>query len=210
MEERFKNIDPDKRDRIINAALMEFADNGYEKASTNEIVKNAGISRGLLYHYFKDKEELYDVITKYAIETFVNKVNSSIDWSESDILERIKQITFVKIEVSRVYPKLFNFVVSIFLKEKNVQTLEEAYAYYDKLGINIQELFTNVYQKNIDYTKFKDQAKIGIYMNIIRWTVEKWVEEILQRSGGNFTNEDMLSLGKQIDEYINVLKKAFY
>jgi len=99
MEERFKNIDPDKRDRIINAALMEFADNGYEKASTNEIVKNAGISRGLLYHYFKDKEELYDVITKYAIETFVNKVNSSIDWSESDILERIKQITFVKIEV---------------------------------------------------------------------------------------------------------------
>jgi len=47
-------------------------------------------------------------------------------------------------------------------------------------------------------------------MNIIRWTVEKWVEEILQRSGGNFTNEDMLSLGKQIDEYINVLKKAFY
>jgi len=210
MEERFKNIEPEKRDRIINAALAEFAQNGYEKASTNEIVKNADISRGLLYHYFKDKEELYEVLTKYAIDTFVDKINSSIDWEEPDIFERLKQITFVKIEVSRVYPKLFNFVINIFLKDNNVQTMEDAYAFYDKLGINIQELFTNVYQKGIDYSKFKDQEKIGINMNIIRWTIEKWAEEILQKSGGSFTSEDMQTFGAQIDEYINALKKAFY
>ncbi|MBN2879444.1 MAG: TetR/AcrR family transcriptional regulator [Clostridia bacterium] len=210
MEERFKNIDPQKRDKIINAAIDEFAANGYEKASTNEIVKNAGISRGLLYHYFKDKEELYDVLTKYAIETFVDKINSSIDWDEPDIFERLKQITFVKIEVSRVYPKLFNFVVNIFLKDKNVQTMEDAYAFYEKMGINIQELFTNVYQKNIDYSKFREPEKIGINMNIIRWTIEKWAEEIMQKSGGNFTAEDMAKFGDQIDEYISVLKKAFY
>ncbi len=210
MEERFKNIDPEKRDKIINAALTEFAQNGFEKASTNEIVKNAGISRGLLYHYFKDKEELYEVLTRYAIETFVGKINSSIDWDEPDIFERFKQIAFVKIEVSRVYPKLFNFIVNLFLKENNVQTMEDAYAFYDKLGINIQELFTNVYQKGIDYSKFKDQEKIGINMNIIRWTIEKWAEEIMQKSGGNFTSDDMQIFGEQIDEYINALKKAFY
>ncbi|MEX1375928.1 MAG: TetR/AcrR family transcriptional regulator [Eubacteriales bacterium] len=210
MEERFKNIDPDKRDRIINAAIDEFAANGYEKASTNEIVKNAGISRGLLYHYFKDKEELYDVLTKYSIETFVEKINSSIDWDEPDIFERLKQITFVKIEVSRVYPKLFNFVVNIFLKDMNVQTMEDAYAFYEKLGINIQELFANVYQKNIDYSRFREPEKIGINMNIIRWTIEKWAEEIMQKSGGKFTVEDMATFGEQIDEYISVLKKAFY
>ena len=210
MEERFKNIDPEKRDKIINAALTEFAQNGFEKASTNEIVKNAGISRGLLYHYFKDKEELYEVLTRYAIETFVGKINSSIDWDEPDIFERLKQIAFVKIEVSRVYPKLFNFIVNLFLKENNVQTMEDAYAFYDKLGINIQELFTNVYQKGIDYSKFKDQEKIGINMNIIRWTIEKWAEEIMQKSGGNFTSDDMQIFGEQIDEYINALKKAFY
>ena len=38
---------------------------------------------------------LYEVIT-------VDKINSSIDWEEPDIFERLKQITFVKIEVSRV------------------------------------------------------------------------------------------------------------
>ena len=210
MEDRFKNIDPEKRDKIINAAIAEFAENGYEKASTNEIVKNAGISRGLLYHYFKDKEELYDVLTKYAIETFIDKINSSIDWEEPDIFERLKQITFVKIEISRVYPKLFNFVVNIFLKDNSVQTMEEAYAFYDKLGINIQELFINVYQKNIDYSKFKEPEKIGISMNIIRWTIEKWAEEIMQKCGGDFTSEDMQEFGEQIDVYINALKKAFY
>lgn len=210
MDSRFKNIDEEKRDKIINAALAEFAANGYEKASTNEIVKNAGISRGLLYHYFKDKEELYEVLTKYAIETMIEKLNSSIDWQESDIFERIKQITFVKIELSKVYPRLFAFVVNLFTRDNNVQTMEEAYDLYNKLGVNVQELFQKVYQENIDYSKFREPKKIGINMNIIRWTIEKWGEEYLAKINGEFSLDDMEPLGKEIDIYIDALKEAFY
>lgn len=210
MDSRFKNIDVDKRDRIINAATAEFAANGYEKASTNEIVKNAGISRGLLYHYFTDKKELYDVLTKHALKTFIDKINTTIDWQESDIFERIKQITFVKIELSKTHPDLFNFVVGIFTRDNNVQTIEEAYNLYEKLGVNVQELFIKVYQENIDFSKFKEPQKVGISMNIIRWTIEKWSEEYLTKAKGNFSLEDMVPLGKEVDEYIDALKKAFY
>ena len=58
MDEILKNIDAEKRDRIINSAIDEFAMYPYEKASTNNIVKNAGISKGLLFHYFENKQEL--------------------------------------------------------------------------------------------------------------------------------------------------------
>lgn len=58
--EIFKNIDEEKRGRIINSALEEFSKNSFDKASTNIIVKNAGISKGSLFHYFKNKQELYE------------------------------------------------------------------------------------------------------------------------------------------------------
>ena len=43
MNTRFYSLELEKQQRIINAALKEFARNGYEKASTNEIVKEAEI-----------------------------------------------------------------------------------------------------------------------------------------------------------------------
>ena len=46
------NLKKEKQDRMINAALKVFAMNGYQKASTDDIVKEAGISKGLLFHYF--------------------------------------------------------------------------------------------------------------------------------------------------------------
>jgi AcrR family transcriptional regulator len=44
-------MEPEKRERVINAALMEFR-HGFEHTSTDAIVREAGISKGLLYHYF--------------------------------------------------------------------------------------------------------------------------------------------------------------
>jgi AcrR family transcriptional regulator len=44
MEEILKNMGEEKRNRIINSALEEFSKNSFEKASTNNIVKKAGIS----------------------------------------------------------------------------------------------------------------------------------------------------------------------
>lgn len=47
------------RGKILDAALKEFGQRGYEGASTNQICLSAGISKGLLYHYFKSKENLF-------------------------------------------------------------------------------------------------------------------------------------------------------
>ncbi len=47
------------RRRIEDAALREFSQRGYEAASMNAICADNGISKGIIYHYFKDKDELY-------------------------------------------------------------------------------------------------------------------------------------------------------
>lgn len=47
------------RMKIIESALQEFNDKSYEKASMNHICQIGNISKGIIYHYFKDKDELY-------------------------------------------------------------------------------------------------------------------------------------------------------
>lgn len=47
------------RQRILDAALREFSAKGYDAASLNTLCAQNDISKGILYHYFKDKDELY-------------------------------------------------------------------------------------------------------------------------------------------------------
>lgn len=47
------------RRRILDSALELFGAEGYENASVNAICEHAGISKGIVYHYFSGKEELY-------------------------------------------------------------------------------------------------------------------------------------------------------
>lgn len=47
------------KEKILQSALEEFSVNGYEKASMNRICSNGHISKGIIYHYFKDKDDLY-------------------------------------------------------------------------------------------------------------------------------------------------------
>ncbi len=64
--EAFRNLPDHKRERVLRAAAAEFADRGYGEASMNTLVREAGISKGSLYQYFKTKLDLYDRIVAAA------------------------------------------------------------------------------------------------------------------------------------------------
>lgn len=73
MYENFEKISEEKKNRIIKSALKEFAVKGYEEASTNNIVKEAGISKGMIFHYFENKKNLYLYILDYCAELYFQK-----------------------------------------------------------------------------------------------------------------------------------------
>lgn len=70
------------KEKIIKVAIEEFATNGYKSASTNSICKNAKISKGLLYHYYSTKENLYLSALKSVFDEF--KENIKIDIYQSN------------------------------------------------------------------------------------------------------------------------------
>jgi AcrR family transcriptional regulator len=65
---RFAKLDPAKKEAIFSAALEAFASNGFAGASYNQIIENAGISKGAMYYYFDDKEDLYATLVRYELE----------------------------------------------------------------------------------------------------------------------------------------------
>lgn len=58
---------PDQQSALLDAALAEFAANGYEGASLNRVIASVGVSKGAMYYYFDGKEDLYAEVIRRQI-----------------------------------------------------------------------------------------------------------------------------------------------
>jgi len=203
MNEIFKNVDEDKRERIINSSLEEFSRNGFNKASTNVIVKNAKISKGLLFHYFGNKLELYNKLIEFVIELMNESISNNINWDEKDFFLRIKEIVIIKTSMTNKYPYIYEFLKVVF-EGKSVEEIQEV------AGKHSADLTQKVYTYNIDFSLFRDEIDMEIAMNIIRWTFEKFGVEVWEKGKSEEALIDMRVVSEETDKYINTLRKAFY
>lgn len=199
---RFYSLETEKQERIINAALKEFTLSGYDKASTNEIIKEAEISKGSLFNYFNSKKELYLFLFEYVNE-IINKIYAEVDWKETDLFERLKQVGLIKFRVMKQYPQAFDFLKSV-PNENSPEVKTEI----DEIKNRFVEGGLGLSYKNIDFTKFRNDMDIEKMMNIITWTIMSFSEHQRSKvdSFGNITTEVL----NEWDEYFNILKQCFY
>ena len=87
----FSIISDEKRDRIYNAAVHEFSREGYEKASIRNIAARAEISKGSLYDYFENKEDIYLAVCTHGINRSRQNIDDIIDDS-LNFFEQIRNI----------------------------------------------------------------------------------------------------------------------
>lgn len=110
MNEKFFDLKKEKQDRMINASLKVFAMNGYAHASTDDIVREAGISKGLLFHYFVSKLGLYSFIYDYSIRYVILELTTGVSKDETDYFQLIGQIKDAELQVMRNYPCMMLFL----------------------------------------------------------------------------------------------------
>lgn len=117
MNEKFFDLKKEKQDRMINAGLRIFALNGYRHASTDEIVREAKISKGLLFHYFGSKAGyyafLYDYSTRFAILELTGEIRSGA----TDYFALQRELLRVEDILMEQYPFLFLFLEAVRLEE---------------------------------------------------------------------------------------------
>jgi AcrR family transcriptional regulator len=76
---RFEKLATEKRERILETAAREFAHHGYDGASLNHILAEAGISKGAAYYYFDDKSDLFATVLEHYWVHVLGEANFAID-----------------------------------------------------------------------------------------------------------------------------------
>lgn len=82
---RFEKLPEEKRERILEAAAREFAAHGFEGASLNQILDQAGISKGAAYYYFDDKADLFITAVSHYSQIMLGDFTLNMDALTADL-----------------------------------------------------------------------------------------------------------------------------
>jgi len=81
-----------KKEKIVDAAITLFGENGFHNTSISQIAKNAGVSKGLMYNYFESKEELL----KYIFDMGAGKLIENFDPNRDGVLTKEEFIFYIQ------------------------------------------------------------------------------------------------------------------
>lgn len=142
----FANLPPDKQQRVVAAAINEFAANGYQRASLNTIVKEAGIAKGSVYQYFTNKEALFLYVFEQFALAVKRGVKAQVDKNtRHDFFDHVRDVLLAGIAFIDANPQAFELYLKI-LFEQEVPRREHL--------VNQLRLFSAEY-----FTPFLDEAK---------------------------------------------------
>lgn len=204
MNKTFENLNKEKKQRIINSAIEEFANKGYKNATIDNIVSKAGISKGSIFQYFKNKESLYIYTCDYQINIIKEEVFNQKEINETDFFELYRHAAHIKFEILKKSPYVFKFFKTLYSDDSEVSKkwLNNIFQNRDQLLLN----FIGDYDK----TKFRDDIDIDMAVKAIELTFDglsmKWMEKL---SYENY-EEDLKSLFDEVEAYMSFYKKLYY
>lgn len=204
MNQKFFSLPTERQDLIRNSAMTEFGEGSFKKTSADSIAKRAGVSKGLLFHYFKDKRELYLYLFQYAIDEcmhiFDRHMLKAAYFGETDFFRTLETGHKVKMDMVRRHPGLFRFVMR---------------AYYERDGIlspklrkkldDVLEKTTDDFLSRMDLHKFKDDVDPRAVVRLLMLASEGMLAET-----GACTAEEINALFGEYNKYADMLRRHFY
>ena len=206
----FLKASEEKQRRIINAALNEFSKQPYETASTNKIVQEAGISKGLLFHYFGNKKNLYLFLYEYVLDKYTETTFTDLDQLEPDIFQRYKQLIAVNMNIALENPAFFQFFSMVQLEKSNEVTAELVELQSIKEAYNYDKFLTG-----IDDSLFQEEIDLNYALNTIKWVLDGISNRYNQQlKEANYDLDVLTTLNAhcaiEMEEYFQFLKPLFY
>lgn len=200
MFSKFEVLDCDKKRHIINAAMTEFVRGGFEKASMNTVVEQAGISKGSLFYYFGSKKKLYLYLFEYCEKQIVQNAERHMNPVESDFLKRMEHVIKCNAALLKQYPLVYAFVSGC-----KAEKSEKVKGEIDQLKVkHSEDLFSRVY-KDIDTGLFKEDIDIQMAQYVVKTTMFQLVHDAMRHPVF-----DSQALVKKIEECRHFFEKTLY
>jgi TetR/AcrR family transcriptional regulator, fatty acid metabolism regulator protein len=136
------NGQEDKRRLILEAAVRVFARKGYHTSRVGDIAEEAGVAHGLLYHYFRSKDEVLESIFK---ETWADIIAATrmVEETDEPARERLAGIAKILLRAWRRDPDLVRVVVREIVRspdlQKRLPQINESFSAIERIVARAQE-----------------------------------------------------------------------
>ena len=200
MNDKFFDVKKEKQDRIINASLKMFALNGYRHASTDDMVREAAISKGLLFHYFGSKREFYLYLYDYATKLVIREMSAAHDYSETDFFNILVSAQLSKIAILHAHPYAMQFIANAYFEEDpRVRP-----ALVDSFSAIVMDSSAR-FLARADASKLKEGVSAEALLNIVLWMADGFM-----RSRTPEQLKDLEALNDEFLAHVALLKQQFY
>ncbi|GJM57479.1 TetR/AcrR family transcriptional regulator [uncultured Dubosiella sp.] len=176
MNERFFLLPAKKQHAMINAGFKVFSRNSYKNSPMSEIAQAAGISKSLLFHYFRNKKELYLFLWDTCARTTIEHLSASGCYEPQGLFESMEKGMRAKMEIIRQYPDMANFAIKAFY-EKDPEicaAIQESYHKYFNFKADKARL-------NMDPAQFVEGLDIGMMYREMYLASEGYLWEMVQK-----------------------------
>jgi TetR/AcrR family transcriptional regulator, fatty acid metabolism regulator protein len=151
----------------VDAAVRVFARNGFHASRVGEIAEEAGVAHGLLYHYFRSKDEVLETIFRDTWSGLVDETNR-IEASGTTLREQLRRFARIYLGSWLVTPEVIRVLV------REVARSPEVGNRVDEIG----ELFVSL-ERMIEAAKARGEVRAECDAQFAAWAVYGALEEIL-------------------------------
>jgi AcrR family transcriptional regulator len=157
----------DRRRELVRAAIRVFARKGFHAARVGDIAEEAGVAHGLLYHYFRSKEDVLETIFR---ETWTRLVEQTlrIEQSGAPLREQIRRFATIFLGSWLITPSLARVMIREVARSPHVG---------ERVG-ELREVFASL-QRMIEAAQARGEARADADPQLVTWSLYGSLEEIL-------------------------------
>ena len=176
MNEKFFSLPEEKQRAILNAGYRVFSRNSYKKSPVSEIADAAGISKSLLFHYFRNKKELYLYLWNTAARTTLEYLAAYQTYEQPDVFATMRRGLQAKTAIMRRWPDMGAFTIKAYYeKDPEVcQEIQESVRLYGSFE-------TNGAAMQLDPADYRPGLDLEMMYQDMFWASEGYVWENLQK-----------------------------
>ena len=199
MNPKFYSLPQEKQQTILNAGFHVFSRNSYRKSPMSEIADAAGISKSLLFHYFRNKKELYLFLWDTCAKITVEEMERSGTYEQTDLFGSMEFGMQAKLSLMRRYPDIGVFAVRAFYeKDPEVSSdIQKSMGQY--LAVHAEKKL-----QKLDPEDFIPGIDLQMMYKEMYWASEGCLWEYIQRG-----SMDTDAMEKDFHELVDFWKKVY-
>lgn len=204
-EKLFYELSKEKKERIIAVGISEFAAHGYTNSSTNRIVKSSGISKGSLFKYFRNKEDLYFYILDVVTSRLQTDLGKKTEKLSKDLFQRVIQYSESEFAWYIQNPEEYKLILAAFTRN-DTEIYQKTAARYHQPGQDIfYQLLEGIDTKQLKWEKSKIIA-------VLKWFLAGFNQDFItgiESGTGLGITKIREEYVKTLNAYLEILKEGF-